>query len=153
MNDNDAILAELKKISAWADMQRKTMKWSLVCAAVVLPLMVVFAIAMDKKMKSSLEDLRNPPEKLTWYDVDRNVHLADITKAIEIGETLIAKTPLYPDGHRRLAVAYLAAGRIEKAREHYAEAFRLFPSEENEKLLMAIEKRNKAGNPQPGHAP
>jgi len=42
-----------------------------------------------------------------------------------------------------LAGAYLAAGKIEKAREHYAEAFRLFPSEENEKLLIAIEKRSK----------
>ncbi len=39
---------------------------------------------------------------------------------IELGEKLIAKTPLYPDGHRRLAVAYLAAGRIENASEHYA---------------------------------
>ena len=62
------------------------------------------------------------------------------------------KTPLYPEAHRRLAGAYLAAGDIEKARQHYAEAFRLFPSEENEKLLAAIDRRIKAENLQPDGA-
>jgi hypothetical protein len=33
MNDNEAILAELKKIAAWAEMQRKLTKWSLVFLA------------------------------------------------------------------------------------------------------------------------
>ena len=88
MNDNEAIFAELRKISAWTDLQRKMTKWS-----------------------------------------------------------LILKTPQYPEAHRRLAGAYLAAGKVEKASEHYAEAFRLFPSEENEKLLMAIERRSKAEQP------
>jgi hypothetical protein len=46
-----------------------------------------------------------------------------------------------------LTGAYLAAGNLERAREHYAEVFRLFSSEENEKLLSAIEKRIKAKRP------
>ena len=40
-------------------------------------------------------------------------------------------------------------GKVEKAKEHYATAFRLFPSEENEKLLVAIEKRRTNLNPKP----
>jgi len=49
-------------------------------------------------------------------------------------------------GGLRLAAAYLAAGKIEKAREHYAQAFHLFPSEENEKVLVAIDRRIKERN-------
>jgi tetratricopeptide (TPR) repeat protein len=150
VNDNDAVLAELKKISAWADMQRKTTKWSLIFVAVFLPLMIVFSFVMDNRMKSSLQDLRNPPEELTWYDVDRNVCLGDLNKAVELGEKLIEKTPLYPDGHRRLAAAYLAAGQIEKAKQHYQEAHRLFPSKENQAALEAVEQRIKEQSPQPG---
>lgn len=56
-------------------------------------------------------------------------------------------TPQDPEDHRRLAAVYLAAGKIEKARKHYAEAARLFPSEENERLLTAINKRIKAEDP------
>ena len=51
--------------------------------------------------------------------------------------------PEYPDGHFRLAQAYLAAGKTEKAREHGAAAVRLFPSEEHEKFLAALDKRIK----------
>jgi len=87
-----------------------------------------------------------------WYDVDQNVRRGDFDKAIQLGETLILKTPQYPEAHRRLAGAYLAAGNVEESRKHYAEAFRLFPSDENEKLLSAIEKRSKAENPQPDSA-
>jgi len=140
MNDNESILAELRKIAAWADMQRKITKWSLIFVTVFVPAMIVFSVLMEHRVTKQIEDTAEKPE---WYNVDQNVRLGDFDKAIRIGEELILKTPQYPDAHRRLAGAYLAAGKIEKAREHYAEAFRLFPSEENEKLLIAIEKRSK----------
>lgn len=143
MNDNEPILAELRKISAWADMQRKTTKWSLIFVAAFIPALIVFGVL---RVKTTLEDIK-PGQKADWYDVDQNVRRGDFDNAIQIGEGLILKTPQYPEAHRRLAGAYLAAGKIQKAREHYAEAFRLFPSEENEKLVMAIDKRSKAENP------
>ena len=146
MNDNESILAELRKISAWANMQRKMTKWSLIFIAVCIPALIVFGVIMEHHVKTTLEDVE-PGGKQDWYDVDRNVRVGDFDKAIRIGEELILKTPQYPEAHRRLAGAYLAAGKVEKASEHYAEAFRLFPSEENEKLLMAIERRNKAEQP------
>jgi tetratricopeptide (TPR) repeat protein len=148
MNDNEQILAELRKISAWADMQRKVTKWSLIIVAVVVPVLIVFGVVMEHRVQTSL-DQATPEQKADWYDVDQNVHRGDFDKAIQIGEKLILKTPDYPDAHRRLAGAYLAAGRIQKARDHYADAFRLFPSEENEKLLTAIDRRMKEESPQP----
>ena len=146
MNDNESILAELRKIAAWADMQRKITKWSLILAAVFIPAVIVVPIMIEHRVTKTITDTAEKPD---WYNVDQNIRLGDFDKAIRIGEELIRKTPQYPDAHRRLAGAYLAAGKIEKAREHYAEAFRLFPSEENAKLLAAMEKRIKAESPQP----
>jgi hypothetical protein len=143
---NDEILAELRKISAWAELQRKITKGSLIVLAVFVPVVVGVFILLDRHLKKKVEsDLA--PQQLDWYDVDRDVRLGDFEKAIAIGEALILKTPEYPEAHERLARVYLAAGNLEKAKEHYAEAFRLFPSEENEKLLSTIEKRVKADKP------
>ena len=146
MSDNELILAELKKISAWADMQRTISKWSLIFVAVFIPAMAAFGVLMEQRLKTNLEHIV-PEPKPCWYDVDQNVRLGEFDKAIRIGEELIRKTPQYPEAQRWLAGAYLAAGKIGKAREHFAEAFRLFPSEENEKLLIAIDKRRKEAKP------
>lgn len=143
---NDEILAELRKISAWADLQRKMTKWSLVFLAVLVPVVIGIFILLDQHLKTNVESTLAPRQS-DWYDVDRNVRLGNFEKAIAIGEELILKTPQFPGAHERLAGAYLAAGNLEKAKEHYTEAFRLFPSEENEKLLSAIEKRVKADKP------
>ena len=140
---NEEVLAELRKIAAWADLQRKITKWSVVFLAAFVPVLIGIFMLMDRQLKTTLES--NPsPHQADWYEVDRNVRGGDFEKAIAIGEELILKTPQYPEAHDRLARAYLAAGNVEKAKEHYAEAFRLFPSEENEKLLSTIEKRVKA---------
>jgi tetratricopeptide (TPR) repeat protein len=154
MNDNESILAELRRIGAWADMQRKITKWSFIAMAVIIPAMIVFGIIIVKREAASVEDTLSPqkPEKPAWSDVDWKIRHADLDEAIRIGEELIQETPQYPEGHQRLALAYLAAGKTEQARQHYAQAFQLFPSEENERLLIAIDKRIKEGNPQPDGA-
>jgi tetratricopeptide (TPR) repeat protein len=147
MNDNESILAELRKIGAWADMQRKITKWSFIVMGVLIPAMIVVGIVAVKQEQTTAQDILSPqpPEQPAWTDVDWKVRHADFDAAIKIGEELIQKTPQYPEGHQRLAAAYLAAGKIEQARQHYALAFQLFPTEENEKLLLAIDKRIKSG--------
>jgi len=146
MNNLDPILTELRKISAWADTQRKLTKWSLLFLAVFIPAFIGFALLMERRMQTTTSETP-AHDKPDWYEVDRNVRAGDFDKAIAIGEELIVKTPQYPEAHHRLAAAYLAAGKLDQAREHYAEAFRLFPSEENEKLLLAIDKRRNAEKP------
>jgi len=143
---NEEILAELRKISAWADLQRKINKWALIVLAGLVPVLVGVFIIVDRQANSK-DESSPPPHQADWFDVDRNVRQGDFEKAITLGEELILKTPQYPEAHERLARACLAAGNLEKAREHYAEAFRLFPSEENEKLLRAVEKRIKTEKP------
>ena len=138
MDDNESILAELRKISAWADMQRKMTKWSLIFLAVFFPVMIAVPFVAKHSMTKTIVDTT---EKLDWSSLDQAARQGDFEKAIRIGEKLIQRTPQYPNGHYRLAGAYVAAGKIEKAREHFAEAVRLFPSEEYEKMLVAIDKR------------
>jgi len=145
MNENEAILAELRKISAWMSFQRKMTKWSLILFGMLLLAAPLFGLLLDHEVKTNIE----PDFDLSWYDVDRNVLNGNSEKAIKLGEELIVKSAQVPEAHRHLANAYMAAGKLDKAREHYAEAFRLFPSEENEKLLAAIDKRIKAENPKP----
>ena len=147
MNDNEQILAELRKISAWADMQRKITKWSLIFLAVYLLGAGVFAVVMVRREKAKREAVA-AAKKPDWDDVDRNIRLCNFAEAIRIGEELIQKTPQNPRGHSQLAWAYVAAGKIKEARAQYAEAVRLFPWEEYEKLLVAIDKRITTENPQ-----
>ena len=63
MNDNESILAELRRIGAWADMQRKITKWSFMVMAVLIPAIIVFGIVIVKREAASMEEtyrLRNP---------------------------------------------------------------------------------------------
>jgi len=151
MNDNESILAELRKISAWADMQRKITKWAFIAIAVLIPAMIIFGIVMEKRLTADVENISSAekPEKPGWSDVDWKIRRTEFDEAIRIGEELIQRTPQYPEGHHRLASAYLAVGKTEQAREHFEQAFRLFPSEENEKLLIAMEKRIKEMKSEP----
>jgi tetratricopeptide (TPR) repeat protein len=144
--NNDPVLAELRKISAWADWQRQTTRRSLVFWAALVSVAIGAAVLLERDLKTNLGSHLSP-QPPDWYEVDRQVHRGEFEKATVLGEELIAKTPQYPEAHLRLAGAYLAAGNLEKAREHYAEAFHLFPSEENEKLLSVIEKRVRADKP------
>jgi tetratricopeptide (TPR) repeat protein len=154
MNDNEKILAELQKLGAWADLQRRITKWSFIVMAILIPALIVFGIMMGKRFQTSMEEVSSgeKPEKPDWGEVDWKTRHGNFDEAIRVGEELIQGMPQYPEGHHRLASAYLAAGKIEQAREHYAQAFRLFPSEENEKLLIAIDRRIKEGNLEPGGA-
>jgi len=145
------ILAELRKIAAWAEMQRKISKWMLIAMAIFIPVIVVIGVVTERKVKTELDEIRTV-ERPDWYDVDRCMRLGEFDKAIRLGEELIARTPQYPEGHRRLATAYLAAGKLEKAREHYAEAFRLFPSDENQRVLAVIERRLRSSTSQPNQS-
>lgn len=145
MADQD-VLAELRKISAWADSQRKMTQWLLALLAGLVAIAIVILIVIDR-LPNPKPGSNPSPQATDWNEVDRNVRIGDFDKAIASGEELILKMPQDAEAHERLARAYLAAGKLDKSKEHFAEAFRLFPSEENEKLLSAIEKRIRAESP------
>src|SRR5258708_36188924 len=97
MDDNEPVLAELKKISAWADVQRRITKWSLVAVAVFVPALLIGGIVLENRLNAHVEDVtrQGETEQPSWSDVDWNVRRADLDKAIRIGEELIQKMPQY----------------------------------------------------------
>ncbi len=140
MNNDEAILIELRKISSFSELQRKWMRYSLVFAAAFCPLILGFMILVPKWAESKMRETF-PESSSDWYDVSRNTQLGSFETAIEIGEALLLKTPDYPHAHTTLAGAYLAAGQLEQAHNHYEEAARLFPSSHNKDNLSAITER------------
>jgi tetratricopeptide (TPR) repeat protein len=144
MNQDELILAELRKISAWTESQRKNTKRTFIVVAILIPSLLILAIVFTEKAEKDLQsktDAILKPASPRWYQVTEKVQAGDFEEAIRLGEQIIIKTPLYPRAHEELADAYLAAGRLEKAREQYAETFRLFPSEQNRNSLAAINRR------------
>jgi len=151
MQHSDPILEELRKISAWADMQRKMMKWSLIFIAVFIPVMILVGVIIENRLKSTFEDITSDitsDSSMDWNTVDRNARRGDFDSAIQMGQKLIERTPLDPEAHRRLARVFLAAGRIQDSERHYAEVYRLFPSEDARELLEAVRKRAQSQNVQ-----
>jgi tetratricopeptide (TPR) repeat protein len=127
-------------------MQRKMTKWSLVFIAVIIPTFIIFVVLIERQASTKRKNV-GTSETFEWFDVDQSVGRGELDKAIQIGEKLIVKTPLFPEAHHRLAGAYLAAGNCEKARQHYEEAFCLFPSEANANSLAAIDRRTRSASP------
>jgi len=68
VNTDEAILAELRKMGAWADRQRKMSKWGLIVAAVIFPAMIIFSIVTIHQTETKLEHI-SVPENHDWCDV------------------------------------------------------------------------------------
>jgi hypothetical protein len=63
MNDNEALLTELRKISAWADLQRKVMKWTLLVMAIAIPAVIVIGVLMEHRAEKTVEQIAAPSEQ------------------------------------------------------------------------------------------
>lgn len=143
MNESDdKILKELKKISSWAEHQKKISKWSLIILAICIPIIIGVAIFTDYYFKNIIDDFKTETtDKFSWYDVSCRTRSGEIDEAISIAEELINITPNYPKGHTKLGFLYLTSGNLIKTKKHFKEAYRLFPSTENKENLNAILKR------------
>ena len=143
MNDTEALLVELRKISSSVDAHRRMTTAILIGLIVFVSVIVGIWVRSELMMKEVTAEYKpiDFEAEVKWHNVDSNVNKGNLQDAIRIGSELIKKTPLFPDGHFRLANAYLASGDIRKAQEHSREAFRLLPSEKNKDLLDAINKR------------
>ena len=139
---HEEILAELKKVSAWADLSRQAIERFkrmnrvasivllviLTCAIIVTPIAVHY---LDKITES----------RTSWYTVDDCLRRGEINKAIQLGQKLIEKTPGDPAAHRILGAAYLIAGQLELSLHHYEQAYRLFPSDQNKSNIETVKGR------------
>jgi len=80
-------------------------------------------------------------EDYTWADVARAVDHFKYERAANIARQIIQKYPEDYYGYTYLGYIYLATGDVQNAEINYKKACELLPTEENEKILAAIEKR------------
>jgi tetratricopeptide (TPR) repeat protein len=139
MTSEEQVLDYLKRITDFTDRWWKLQKRSLIFVAIFIPAMVITGIGVDHISKSKVTRYQ-PPIEDTWFQVDEYVRAGDMTKARGLSEVMIKKMPRYPLGHEKMGNIYLIAGDLKKAQEHYREAYRLFPSEQNRKNLDAIDQ-------------
>jgi cytochrome c-type biogenesis protein CcmH/NrfG len=138
----DPTVAELKKVVAFFAWQKKLTNRMLIGIAIAIPIAVVAAILVERNIDHEVNSPVPPPaDRASWAEVDRALREGELAKAAERGETMIRKMPGYPGGHEKLGMVYVSTGELKKAEEHFAEAYRLLPTEANRQNLEAIRKR------------
>jgi hypothetical protein len=138
----DRVLAELQKIVAFFIWQKKLTNRMLIGVAVFIVLGILVAIIAERRVTKELSESVLPTATAaSWGEVDRAMREGDLGKAAERGEAMITKMPGYPIGHEKLGIVYVSAGDLKKAEQHFAEAYRLLPTEANRQNLEAIRKR------------
>ena len=142
MNDNEQILVELRKISAWADSQRKIAKRSFICFCffALVPVTIVIGVFVECRLKTKAKD-HKAPEVIALSDIDWYINHGNVDKAIEVGEKFVLKSPFDTTAHWKLGSAYLTAGKLAKAREQYEEGARLWPTDENKEYVKTLDRR------------
>ena len=80
----------------------------------------------------------------SWDQVTAAMRHQDFSRALSMGQALVAGQPDYYYGHAYLGAIYLAKGDITNAEAQYSRAYELFPNEQTEKDLAAVRKRKAA---------
>lgn len=76
----------------------------------------------------------------SWSEARSLLDRAEYTKALHMTRELVKKTPKWYYGYSLLGSIHQTMGDLSKAEENYARAYELFPTEENEKDLLAVRK-------------
>jgi tetratricopeptide (TPR) repeat protein len=81
----------------------------------------------------------------SWERVRTAMGRQEFPAALSMAQALVARQPDYYYGLGYLGYIYLAMGDVKNAEAHYSRAYGLFPNEESEKDLAAVQKRLAAG--------
>jgi len=131
------LLATLKKISEWADLQKKVTKWSLLSLIPLGIILIATSLYFDRTIKEISSDESKPAE---WYDVTLAERKGDLGKALSIADELLARTPLDFEGHYRKGELLLELGRRDAALESFKKAKEIFPIPKHNDAVEALDK-------------
>jgi tetratricopeptide (TPR) repeat protein len=124
---NQEILAELRRIRTFIRRM---------CYAIVVLIILASVPAFQQGWRAG-----SP----SWEQVRSLMSRQDFPVALSMAQSLVAAQPHYDYGHVYLGYVYLAMGDITNAEKQYSDACAIFPSEENQKNLAAVQKRLAAG--------
>ena len=89
-----------------------------------------------KKAASSTEQ-----EGDSWETANRAMDRFDYDTAAAIAQRIVQRFPNDYYGHTYLGTIALATGHVKEAEGHYARACEILPTEENQRMLRAIQQR------------
>ena len=135
------ILNEIKKLSKHADYHRKLQKGSLIFVLIFLPILFGGIFYFENKIKKDYTVSETAQENWDWHKVTDDEEKGKLDEALEKAQYLIELSPNYAYGHKRLGRLYLERNELNKAKESFEKAYRIFPSETIKEYLDAILKR------------
>ena len=117
---NQAILAELRKLKR-----------------IFYAMLVVFILACIPAFIAGFTHDSSD----SWERVTTAMRHQNFPAALSMAQALVRQQPDYYYGHAYLGAIYLAMGDVTNAEVQYSRAYQLFPNEESQKDLAAIQKR------------
>ena len=143
------LLAEVKKITAFIEQQKKLRNWAIGISIVIFVGGIIALSLMQssfrKKMQEEIASVAvEQATPLSWWDVDRDVKMARIDDALKKANQLIQAAPNNYDGHLKLANIYLMRDELETAEQHFKRAYEIFPTNAHAEYLHAIQTRRQA---------
>jgi cytochrome c-type biogenesis protein CcmH/NrfG len=140
------ILEELRKQTA---LFSKTNKTSIIALSVFLVVIVLLMVLTPfiQRISSRPNTCLQPAD--SWREARSLSDGGDLGKAEEMTQRLIKKYPNYWHGYALLGSFHQQLGEFKEAEKAYSRAYDLFPSEDNKKVLDAIQtvlRRNATAN-------
>ena len=142
MNDEreDRLLADVRKISEWADGQKKIQKWVLL----FLPIFILFGGFLSYREHKKRMETVQMPEQDSCRAIENAMDEFKYDKAAGMAQRLSIKYPNDTCGFYYLGRVSLVTGHLKEAEKNYLRTYELFPSENSEKTLQALRKRMRA---------
>ncbi len=114
--------------------------------AILVLLIAGFVVYAMYQFYSSPTSSRSQRQTETWGSVHTALDNFQYDKAADIAQRLIEKNPNYYYGYAVLGHIALERNRLKEAEGYFARAYELFPTDDNEQKLQAVQKRLAADN-------
>lgn len=141
------ILDELRSQTTLLKSANKA-NWIGIASLSILVVIVLASVALRGRIAARCKDSAASGD--SWSQARACFDNDDFAKGKEISLRLIAKHPDYYYGYKLLGAGEQRLGNLQEAESNYAKAYDLFPTEDNEKDLVAmrkaIEKKNSTMN-------
>lgn len=137
-NVNQAILKELKNHTRYL---RQGTVMSIIAVVALIAFISISAYRVLTITKGHEKKSEKKVDILSWDQVGSLTEQGNYDEALRIAHSLLQKTASDWYSNSYVASVYLAKGDLANAEKYYATAYRLFPSEDNEKMLTAVRKR------------
>lgn len=131
------LLDELRKQTTATTKQTRDNRIGMIGAGILM-LVFIASLSFHERVLSRLKPV--PQAIDTWREARNLGDKGDFQKSEEMTKRLIKEHPDYYYGYYLLGSLYQEIGNLNEAEANYVKAYSLFPTEKNEKDLVAIRK-------------